>query len=30
MDENYLLAATRYIEFNPVKAELVKRPEQYL
>lgn len=29
MDEHYLLAATRYIELNPVKAKLVKRPEQY-
>lgn len=29
MDEQYLLAATRYIELNPVKAKLVKRPEQY-
>ena len=30
MDENYLLAATRYIELNPVKAGLVKSPEKYL
>lgn len=30
MDENYLLAATRYIELNPVKAGFVKKPEQYL
>ena len=30
MDENYLLAATRYIELNPVKSGLVKRPEEYL
>jgi len=29
MDEQYLLAATRYIEFNPVKAKLVKRLKQY-
>jgi putative transposase len=29
MDEQYLLAATRYIGLNPVKAKLVKRPEQY-
>ena len=29
MDENYLLAATRYIELNPVKAGFVKKPEQY-
>jgi putative transposase len=29
MDENYLLAATRYIEHNPVKSGLVKRPEEY-
>ena len=29
MDEKYLLAATRYIELNPVKAGFVKRPEQY-
>lgn len=30
MDEHYLLAAARYIELNPVKARLVKKPEQYL
>ncbi len=30
MDENYLLATTRYIELNPVKAGLVKNPEKYL
>ena len=30
MDEQYLLAAARYIELNPVKAKLVRRPEQYL
>jgi hypothetical protein len=29
MDEQFLLAATRYIALNPVKAKLVKRPEQY-
>lgn len=30
LDEKYLLAATRYIELNPVKAGLVKSPEKYL
>ncbi|MBN1548248.1 MAG: transposase [Syntrophaceae bacterium] len=29
MDENYLLAAARYIEMNPVAAGLVKKPEEY-
>ena len=29
MDERYLLAATRYIELNPVRAKLVKKPEDY-
>jgi hypothetical protein len=29
MDEQFLLAATRYIELSPVEAKLVKRPEQY-
>ena len=29
MDEKYLLAATRYIELNPVKAGLVSTPEEY-
>jgi putative transposase len=29
MDGQYLLAAARYIELNPVTARLVKRPEQY-
>ncbi|MEN6622698.1 MAG: transposase [Smithella sp.] len=29
MDEQYLLAAARYIELNPVKAKLVKKPGQY-
>ena len=29
MDEQYLLAAARYMELNPVKARLVKRPGQY-
>lgn len=28
-DENYLLAAARYIELNPVRAKLVDRPEAY-
>ena len=30
MDENYLLAAARYIERNPVESALVKCPEEYL
>lgn len=30
MDEVYLLAAARYVEFNPVRAGLVKKPEDYL
>ena len=30
MDENYLLAAVRYIELNPVKAKLVRKPGAYL
>ncbi|QQR90765.1 MAG: transposase [Myxococcales bacterium] len=30
MDESYLLAATRYIELNPVRARLVTRPEDWL
>ena len=30
MDESYLLATARYIELNPVKAALVKAPEDYL
>jgi len=29
MDENYLLAAVRYVELNPVRARLVERPEQW-
>ena len=29
LDEHYLLAATRYVEMNPVKAGLVRRPRQY-
>jgi putative transposase len=29
MDENYLLAAVRYVEMNPVAAGLVKKPEDY-
>lgn len=29
MDENYLLAAARYAELNPVRAKLVDRPEVY-
>jgi len=29
MDERYLLAATRYIELNPVRAKLVKKAEDY-
>ena len=29
MDESYLLAAARYIELNPVRAGLVKRPVDY-
>ncbi|MCK4659227.1 MAG: transposase [Phycisphaerae bacterium] len=29
MDKHYLLAATRYVEMNPVKAGLVERPRQY-
>ena len=29
MDGQYLLAATRYIKLNPVKAGLVSMPEQY-
>ena len=30
MDESYLLAAARYIEFNPVRAGLVEKPGDYL
>jgi len=30
LDESYLLAATRYIEQNPIRAGLVDRPEEYL
>jgi putative transposase len=29
MDERYLLAAARYVEFNPVRAQLVERPQDY-
>lgn len=29
LDGDYLLAAARYIEMNPVRAGLVKRPEQW-
>ena len=29
MDERYMLATARYIELNPVKAGIVKRPEEY-
>lgn len=29
MDEHYLIATARYIELNPVKAGLVKKPEEY-
>ncbi len=29
LDEHYLLTAARYVEMNPVKAKLVRRPGQY-
>ncbi|MBW1637467.1 MAG: transposase [Deltaproteobacteria bacterium] len=29
MDEQYLIATARYIELNPVRADRVKRPEEY-
>lgn len=29
MDENYLIAAARYVELNPVRAGLVKNHEAY-
>jgi hypothetical protein len=29
MGENYLLAAARYVEFNPVRAGLAERPEAH-
>jgi len=30
LDEHYLLACAKYIELNPVRAGLVKRPEKWL
>ncbi|HEC14865.1 MAG TPA: transposase [Rhodospirillales bacterium] len=30
MDERHLLAAARYVELNPVRAKMVKRPEDYI
>ncbi|MFP6729383.1 MAG: transposase [Alphaproteobacteria bacterium] len=30
MDERHLLAAARYVELNPVRAGITKRPEDYL
>lgn len=30
MDERYLLACTRYIELNPVRAGLAKKPDDWL
>jgi putative transposase len=30
MDEKYLYACGLYIEYNPVKAEMVRKPEQWL
>nr|WP_320048725.1 transposase [uncultured Desulfuromonas sp.] len=30
MDESHLLAAVRYVEMNPVTANMVERPEDYL
>ena len=29
MDERYLYGAVRYVERNPVRAKMVKKPEQY-
>ena len=29
MDEGYLLAASQYVELNPVRAKLVTKPEAY-
>ena len=29
MDEQYLISTARYVELNPVRAGLVKRPEEY-
>ena len=29
MDEKYLLACTKYVELNPVRARLVKKPEDW-
>ena len=29
MDDAYLLAATRYVELNPVRARLCRTPEKY-
>ena len=29
MEERYLLACTRYVELNPVRAGLVKKPEDW-
>jgi len=29
MDEMYLLACTKYVELNPVRAGLVKNPEDW-
>ena len=29
MEENYLLACTRYVELNPVRARLVKKPDDW-
>lgn len=29
MDEKYLLACARYVELNPVRARLVKRPQDW-
>jgi len=29
MDEDYLLAAVRYVELNPIRARMVSRPEEW-